>query len=152
MENLRISIENKYTLICTFAIEIQMDKLFTLVSITSINEFSCKYFSIKCSSVYLLSKKITSQQSVFNTPIWFRVLQCQLPVSFNLLISVENMNLLPSSIYKHLKINLIEHKQSLILGKCGSQLISVFSNTKMYIKVNAKTMLTLLVGIRRSSD
>ena len=51
--------------------------------------------------------------------------------SFNLLISVEIMNLLTSSIhvYKHLKINLIKHKQSLILGKCESQLISVFSNT-----------------------
>jgi hypothetical protein len=47
-------------------IEIQIDKLFTFVSVTGINEFSCKYFSIKCSSVYLLSKKITSQQSVFN--------------------------------------------------------------------------------------
>jgi hypothetical protein len=40
------------------------------------------------------------------------------------LISVENMNLLSSSIYKHLKIYLIKHKQSLILGECGSQLIS----------------------------
>ena len=41
------------------------------------------------------------------------------------LISVKNMNLLSSSIYKHLKTNLI---QSLILWECGSQLISVFSN------------------------
>jgi tartrate dehydratase alpha subunit/fumarate hydratase class I-like protein len=41
------------------------------------------------------------------------------------LISVENMNLLSSSIYKHLKTYLIKHKQSLILGECGSQLISV---------------------------
>jgi hypothetical protein len=32
------------------------------------------------------------------------------------LISVKNMNLLSSSIYKHLKIYLIKHKQSLILG------------------------------------
>ena len=54
------------------------------------------------------------------------------------------MNLLSSSMYKHLKINLIKHKQSLILGKCGSQLISVFSNTKMYkYKFKAKTMLIL---------
>ena len=44
------------------------------------------------------------------------------------LISVENMNLLSSSIYKHLKTYLIKHKQSLILRKCGSQLISVLSN------------------------
>ena len=32
------------------------------------------------------------------------------------LISVKNMNLLSSSIYKHLKTYLIKHKQSLILG------------------------------------
>ena len=44
------------------------------------------------------------------------------------LISVKNMNLLSSSIYKHLKTYLIKHKQSLILGECGSQLISVPSN------------------------
>ena len=44
------------------------------------------------------------------------------------LILVENMNLLSSSIYKHLKTYLIKHKQSLILGECGSQLISVLSN------------------------
>ena len=80
----------------------------------------------------LLSKKITSLQSVFNGPIRFAVLQCQLPVSFVLLISVENMNLLPSSIHKDLKINLIKHKKSLILGECGSQLISVFSNKYIY--------------------
>ena len=43
-------------------------------------------------------------------------------------ISVKNMNLLSSSIYKHLKTYLIKHKQSLILGECGSQLISVLSN------------------------
>jgi hypothetical protein len=35
------------------------------------------------------------------------------------------MNLLSSSIYKRLKTYLIKHKQSLILGECGSQLISV---------------------------
>jgi hypothetical protein len=35
-------------------------------------------------------------------------------------ISVKNMNLLSSSIYKHLKTYLIKHKQSLILGECGS--------------------------------
>jgi hypothetical protein len=34
------------------------------------------------------------------------------------LISVENMNLLSSSIYKDLKTYLIKHKQSLILGEC----------------------------------
>ena len=44
------------------------------------------------------------------------------------LISAKNMNLLSSSIYKHLKTYLIKHKQSLILGKCGSQLVSVLSN------------------------
>ena len=43
-------------------------------------------------------------------------------------ISVKNMNLLSSSIYKHLKTYLIKHKQSLILGECGNQLISVLSN------------------------
>ena len=43
------------------------------------------------------------------------------------LISVKNMNLLSSSIYKHLKTNLIKYKQSLILWECGSQLISVLS-------------------------
>jgi hypothetical protein len=37
-------------------------------------------------------------------------------------------NLLSSSIYKHLKTNLIKSKQSLILWECGSQLISVLSN------------------------
>ena len=44
------------------------------------------------------------------------------------LISVKNLNPLSSSIYKHLKTYLIKHKQSLILGECGSQLISVLSN------------------------
>ena len=44
------------------------------------------------------------------------------------LILVKNMNLLSSSIYKHLKTYLTKHKQSLILGECGSQLISVLSN------------------------
>jgi hypothetical protein len=34
------------------------------------------------------------------------------------LISVKNMNLLSSLIYKHLKTYLIKHKQSLILGEC----------------------------------
>ena len=43
--------DNKYTLKCTFAIEIQPDKFFPLVWVTSINKFSCKYFSIKSSSV-----------------------------------------------------------------------------------------------------
>jgi hypothetical protein len=41
------------------------------------------------------------------------------------IISVKNMNMLSFSIYKHLKTYLIKHKQSLILGECGSQLISV---------------------------
>ena len=49
-----------------------------------------------------------------------------LPTHF--LISVKNMNLLSSSIYKHFKTYLIKHKQSLILGECGSQLIAVLSN------------------------
>ena len=46
------------------------------------------------------------------------------------LISVKNINLvsMSSSIYKHLKTNLIKYKQSLILWECGSQLISVLSN------------------------
>jgi hypothetical protein len=43
-------VENKYTLKYTFAIEKQTDQLFTLVWLTSINECSCKYCSIKCSS------------------------------------------------------------------------------------------------------
>ena len=51
LENFRTSMENKYTLKFTFAIEIQIDRLFTLVLVTSISKFSCKYFSIKCSSV-----------------------------------------------------------------------------------------------------
>ena len=38
LENFRISIENKYTLKSTIAI----DKLFTLLWITSINQFPCK--------------------------------------------------------------------------------------------------------------
>jgi hypothetical protein len=46
------------------------------------------------------------------------------------LISVKNMNLLSSSIYKHLKTYLIKHNQSLILRECGSQLISVMSDRK----------------------
>ena len=44
------------------------------------------------------------------------------------LISVKNMNLLSSSIYKHLKTYLINYKQSLILRECGRQVISVHSN------------------------
>ena len=51
MDNFRTSMENKYTLKFTFGIEIQIDKLFNLVLVTSINKCSCKYFSIKCSSV-----------------------------------------------------------------------------------------------------
>ena len=49
--------EKKHTLIFTFAIEIQIDELFTLVLVTSsVNKFSCKHFSIKCSSVYCYQK------------------------------------------------------------------------------------------------
>jgi hypothetical protein len=44
-----------------------------------------------------------------------------------LLISVEKMNLFSSSIYMHRKTNSIKRMQSLILGVCGSQHISVFS-------------------------
>jgi hypothetical protein len=51
-----------------------------------------------------------------------------LVIQTKVLISVKNMNLLSSSIYKHLKTNLIKYKQSLILWECGSQLISVLSN------------------------
>ena len=50
LEHFRTSVENKYTLKYTFAIEKQTDQLFTLVWVTSINECSCKYCSIKCSS------------------------------------------------------------------------------------------------------
>ena len=48
--------ENKYTLRFTFAIEIQIDNLFTLALVTSINTFSCTYFSFKCSSVCCYQK------------------------------------------------------------------------------------------------
>ena len=48
--------ENKYTLRFTFAIEIQIDNLFTLALVTRINTFSCTYFSIKCSSVCCYQK------------------------------------------------------------------------------------------------
>ena len=41
------------------------------------------------------------------------------------LISVKNMNLLSSSIYKHLKTYLIKHKQSLILVEVNLFLCSV---------------------------
>ena len=60
--------ENKYTLKFTFAIEIQIDKLFTLVLVTSVNKFSCKYFSIKCSSVccYLTREGRYRKQLVSN--------------------------------------------------------------------------------------
>ena len=117
-----ISIENKYTLKCLFAIEIQICQLFTLVWVTSVNKLSCKYFSIKCSYVYIFLKiKIANNLylmvrsgSEFYISVNFRFHQ--------LLISVENMNLLPSSIYKHLKTNLIKHEQSLIFGEYGSQL------------------------------
>jgi hypothetical protein len=51
VDNFRTSMENKYTLKFTFAIEIQINKLFTLALVTSINNCSCKYFSIKSSSV-----------------------------------------------------------------------------------------------------
>jgi hypothetical protein len=56
VDNFRTSIENKYTLKFTFAIEIQIDKLFTLALVTGINKCSCKYFSIKCSSVCCYKK------------------------------------------------------------------------------------------------
>jgi hypothetical protein len=61
------------------------------------------------------------------------------------LISVKNMNLLSSSIYKHLKVYLIKHKQSLILGECGSQHLFCQTDTflfvietpiQMYVNVN----------------
>ena len=56
VDNFRTSMENKYTLKFTFAIEIQINKLFTLALVTSINKCSCKYFSIKCSSVCCYQK------------------------------------------------------------------------------------------------
>jgi hypothetical protein len=43
------------------------------------------------------------------------------------LISVKNMNLLSSSIYKHLKTYLIKHKQSSILGECGTYFCAQYS-------------------------
>ena len=58
------------------------------------------------------------------------------------LISVKNMNLLSSSIYKHLKTYLIKHKQSLILGECGSQLISVLMFHVLQVLVPTKRMFT----------
>ena len=47
---------NKNTLKFTFAIEIQIDKLFTLTLVTSINKCSYNYFSINCSSVCCYQK------------------------------------------------------------------------------------------------
>ena len=70
--------------------------------------------------------------------------------SFYAVISVENMNMLPSSIYKHPKINLIKHKQSLILGVCGSEHISVYND--IYISFKAKRMLTFRIGRRRRNS
>ena len=58
------------------------------------------------------------------------------------LISVKNMNLLSSSIYKHLKTYLIKHKQSLILGECGSQHISVLMFHVLQVLVPTKRMFT----------
>jgi hypothetical protein len=58
-------------------------------------------------------KKVnTSFKNVWRT--WGPALPTGLPT---FLISVKNMNLLSSSIYKHLKTYLIKHKQSLILGE-----------------------------------
>jgi hypothetical protein len=65
--------ENKYTLKFTFAIEIQIDKLFTLVWVTSINKFSCKYFSIKLCLIEFVLKCIYIEDDnrfMFSTEIY----------------------------------------------------------------------------------
>ena len=49
------------------------------------------------------------------------------------LISVKNMNLLSSSIYKHLKTYLIKHKQSLILGSVE---VNLFLCSVIYFSFN----------------
>jgi hypothetical protein len=114
--------------------ETYIGKLFTLVLVTSIKKFSCKYFSIERSSVccYLKSKADVANNPHL-MPLWSgpvpNFTSSMSTSGFHpLLISVENMNLLPSSIYMHLKTNSMKHTQSLILGECGSQLISVFSD------------------------
>ena len=98
-----------------------------LVLVTSINKFSCKYFSIKCSFVCCQKGKADVANNLY--------LIVQSTSSFHpLLISVENINLLPSSIYMHLKTNSIKYMQSLILWVCGSQHISVFSDIFQFLR------------------
>jgi hypothetical protein len=53
-----------------------------------------------------------------------------LPTFFN---SVKNMNLLSSSIYKHLKTYLVKHKQSLILGDVE---VNLFLCSVIYFSFN----------------
>ena len=74
-------------------------------------------------------------------------------VNFNLnfrfhpvLISVENMNMLSSSIYKHPKSNWLKHKQSLILGECGSQLTFFF----ICVQWNISVLMLHIIGGARS--
>ena len=128
LENFKTSMENKYTLKFTFAIEIQIDKLFTLALVTSINKFSCKYFSIKCSSVCYLKADVTNNlYLIVRSGCEFYIINVNFQFSSIINFSWE-MNLLPSSIYMHLKTNSIKQMHSLILGVCGSQHISVFSD------------------------
>ncbi len=60
------------------------------------------------------------------------------------LISVKNMNLWSSSIYKHLKTYLIKHKQSSILRECGSQLIPVLMFHVLQVLVPTKRLFTFM--------
>jgi hypothetical protein len=73
-----------------------------------------KKFSPTLRNIY---KKQHGEQSVSNGPITFRILYINVSFRFTYIffISVKNMNLLSSSIYRHIKTYLIKHKQSLIL-------------------------------------
>ena len=137
MENFRISIRNRYTLKCTIAI----NKLFTLVWTTSINQFSCKYFFQLTVFLYKI-RQIGPTIHISLSEYFTSISTSGLPT---FLISVKNMNLLSSSIYKHLKTNLIKYKQSLILWECGSQLISVLSNIFQFKKTHCPLMTHLCV-------
>ena len=96
----RISIENKYTLKCAIAI----DQLFTLAWITSINQFPCKYFFQLNIFLYKIRQIWPTIRISLSDPVPNILHQFQHPVCLHFLISVKNMNLLSSSIYKHLKI------------------------------------------------
>jgi L-asparagine transporter-like permease len=82
--------ENKNTLKCTFAIEIQINKLFTLIWVTSINKFSCKYFLIKCSSVCCYQK---GKAGVANNPYLIRLFRIMsIPTTFRLFLVLTSTN------------------------------------------------------------